>query len=213
MFPVVSGAGAVQQHVRAASPMQKQQIVFILLVLCVAACSEQNAEIMASATPQKAAAKYPSCNVEKTVGLQFRNATETDVLRIKISGDPCYEATFYISIATKDGKNLYQYQAPYKPHTAVHWEDLEVPKDPEALIELVLKGGVFKRSKELPAFVSKEHFYDNYYNELTTDNGSYEKLRSTEKPLFWHPTHYEEWVYVAYDEKQGKGIVFMRGGV
>jgi guanyl-specific ribonuclease Sa len=193
--------------------MQKREILFVLLALCITACSEQKTVTVATAAPQKAAAKYPGCNVEKTAYIHFRNTTETDVLRIKISGDPCYEAILHISITTKDGKNLYQYQAPYKPHTAIHWEDLEVPKDPEALIELVLKGGVFRRGKDLPAFTSKEQFYDDYYNELTTEQRNYEKLRSTQKPLFWHPTHYESWNYVVYDKKQGRGLVFMRGGL
>jgi len=193
--------------------MQKRQMLFFLLAVSVAACSEQEAQNAALKSSEKMAAKYLGCDVEKTADLYFRDATEADVLRIKIKGEPCYEARLHISITTKDGKDLYQYQAPFKPHIAVHWEDIQVPKDPQAFIDLVLKGSTFKRGRDLPALESEEQFYEKYYNELPTDTGRYENLRLTEKPLFWHPTHYERWNYVVYDEKQGRGFVFMRGGL
>lgn len=193
--------------------MQTQALLFFMLALCGAACSEQKADRVASGAPEKLAAKYPGCDIEKTTTLHFRSTTETDTLRIKISGEPCYEAILHISITTKDGKSLYQYQAPFKPHTAVHWEDIQVPKDPETFMTLVLKGGVFKRGRDLPALESKEQFYEKFYNDLPADKGRYESIRSSDKPIFWHPTHYERWNYVVYDEKQARGTVLMQGGL
>ncbi len=190
---------------------QHRCYLVLFLALISGGCSEQKVDKVASEN-QRQVKKYPSCRIEKTAELHFRNNTEKDSLRIEIAGNPCYEATLRILIKTKNGKDLYRYEAPFKPHTAVPWEDIEVPKDPEALINRILVEGP-KASANLPPYLPKEEFYGKYYNELVIDRDSYEHLRISGRPVFWHPTHYEEWSYVVYDEKQEKGIVFMKGGL
>ena len=156
--------------------------------------------------------KYPACNITKTKNIYFRNYTETDVLFASIEGAPCYEAKLKITIKTRQGQTIYHYEAPFKPHIAVHWEHLEVPKDPQNFLDRLFKEGL-KRSQDLPAFVSEKDFEDDYNNQLKVDPNLYEQIRRARRPIFWHLTQYEEWRYVSYDDKTTKGIVIASGGL
>ena len=156
--------------------------------------------------------KYPACNITKTKNIHFRNYTETDVLFASIEGAPCHEAKLKITIKTRQGQIIYYYEAPFKPHIAVHWEDLEVPKDPQDFLDRLFREGL-KRSQDLPPFVSEKDFEDNYNNQLKVDPNLYERIRLARRPIFRHLTHYEEWRYVGYDDKTTKGIVIAIGGL
>lgn len=156
--------------------------------------------------------KYPACHVAKTEEIYFRSYREKDVLAASINGNPCYEAILNITIKTRGGRHLYLYEAPFKPHVAIHWEDLRVPKDPQDFLNFLFKEGM-KRRQDLPPFISDEDFAERYNNRLEVGQKSYERLRRAQKPMFWHLTHYEAWRYVVYDEKEQKGIVVASGGL
>jgi len=156
--------------------------------------------------------KYPACHIAKTKSIDFRNYTEKDVLFVSIEGTPCYEAKLKITIKTRQGQTLYHYEAPFKPHIAVHWADLEVPKDPQDFIDRLFREGP-KRSQDLPPFVSNKDFEDDHNSKLEVDPKLYEQIRRARRPIFWNLTHYEEWRYIGYDDKTKKGIVIVSGGL
>jgi hypothetical protein len=147
--------------------------------------------------------KYPACNIAKAKQIHFRNGKEKDLLQVSIKGAPCYQATLKIVIKTKEGLLLYSYEAPFKPHIAVNWEDIEVPKDPASFIDRLFKHGSIS-SRELPALSDPGAEY-----RLEIDEKSYGKLRKESKPVFRHPVHYEEGRYVIYDEKAKKPVVVL----
>ncbi len=188
---------------------------FVLLLSAAAAGAiafTKPLRLRASALAAENVRKYPACNITKTKNIHFRNYTETDVLFASIEGAPCHEAKLKITIKTRQGQIIYYYEAPFKPHIAVHWEDLEVPKDPQDFLDRLFREGL-KRSQDLPPFVSEKDFEDNYNNQLKVDPNLYERIRLARRPIFRHLTHYEEWRYVGYDDKTTKGIVIAIGGL
>jgi hypothetical protein len=147
--------------------------------------------------------KYPACNIAKGKEIHFRNGKERDLLQVSIKGAPCYQATLKIVIRTKEGLLLYSYEAAFKPHIAVNWEHIEVPKDPASFIDRLFKHGSIS-SRDLPALSDPGAEY-----RLEIDEKSYERLRKENKPVFRHPVHYEEGRYVIYDEKTKKPLVVL----
>jgi hypothetical protein len=146
---------------------------------------------------------YPACNIAKEREIHFRNGKAKDLLQVSIKGAPCYQATLKIAIKTKQGLLLYSYEAPFKPHIAVNWEDIEVPRDPASFIERVFKYGPMN-SHDLPGLSASDAQY-----RLELDEKSYERLRKENKPVFRHPVHYEEGRYLIYDETAKKPVVVL----
>jgi len=118
-----------------------------------------------------------------------------------------------IDINSPEGKNLYNYRAKFKPHIAVHWEDPGLPEDARKLVDRIISDGFKQSTSNLPVYLAKEEFYEQYSNEIQINKDYYEKLRMSKRPIFPYLTQYEEWNYVVYDQKAGKGLVFMTGGL
>ncbi len=156
--------------------------------------------------------RYPNCNIIKNKKIAFTSSQATDTLQMSIVGKPCYDGILEIKITRKDGLEVYKYKAPFKPHIAVGWDDVE-EKDAEELIKRTLNREGYLNSRELPSYEPSEKFYEKHYNVVTIPKEQYEKLRKQSTPLFSHSTNYESWVYLVYDDVTGKVIIIMKGGV
>lgn len=167
----------------------------------------------ACATQSACASDYPDCEIVEDVDVHFSRLDQPDHLTITVSGSPCYEATLTISVTTPDGELLYQYQAPFKRHTAVQWDDPSLDKDAERLVDRLLGDESFGLTSDLPVWLSEDDYYEANYQVLQIDQDYYEALRESRWVTFSHPIHYEGWKVVAFDRNKNETIVVSEGGL
>lgn len=156
---------------------------------------------------------YPGCSFSGSRNAPLTSEAGTDLLELTISGDPCYEAILVLSIATKEGNQLYRYEAPFKPHVDTHWEDPGLSEDAERLLRRFLDHTSFSKTSELPKWMPKDDYYETNYQELQVDRSYYEMLLTQDWYVYTHLVHYEGWRVIAFDRQDRKIVVVSEGGL
>jgi hypothetical protein len=167
---------------------------------------------VASLMSSGAAAAYPTCHLHKSRDVSFRDATSKDVLEVSIGTGPCYAATMTIVIRSNAGEVLYSYVAPFKRHTATHWEDAELDKEAVRFVDELIRNGVGS-SRELPPYLEPNAYAEENSGEIKISRKAYEQLRAKPRPMFEHANHYEGWQYVVYDKAKEEAVIVVTGGV
>jgi hypothetical protein len=110
------------------------------------------------ACESSAGGDYPDCDVTRQSQVSFAGIESEDQLAITIQGSPCYEASLVISIASATGTRLYEYEARFKPHVAVHWEDSSLDEDAERLAERFIETESFGVTSDLPQWLPEADY-------------------------------------------------------
>jgi hypothetical protein len=154
-----------------------------------------------------------ACNETAKQTISFRTATSRDTVTVTIRGNPCHEALLSIQITSDTGKPLYSYEAPFKKHVATHWEDPGLPADAEKLAKRIAAQDEKKTTENLPPWLPEADYYEEYYDVIMVSQDQYEQLKKQKRPIFTHPTHYEQWKSVIYDPGTGKAQLLFEGGL
>lgn len=136
------------------------------------------------------------CHMHRAKDVSFRERDSKDVLEMSIGTGPCYAATLTIVVRTELGEVLYCYVEKWKQHTAVNWQDPDLPDVAREFVEDSLSDAM-DSAGSLPPYASIETKMFNATIEIT--ESEYERLRSEDQPVLFHLTGYEVWQYVAYD--------------
>lgn len=167
--------------------------------------------LLAASSPSLAA--LPACDATAQKPLSFRTATSRDTVTVTIRGKPCHEALLSIRITSDAGKPLYTYEAPFKKHVATHWEDPELPRDAANLAKSIATQDEKKTTDSLPPWLPEADYYEEHYNTIKVSREQYEQLKKQKRPIFTHPTHYEQWQSVIYDPGTGRAQLLFEGGL
>jgi len=158
------------------------------------------------------AASYPSCPMQKAREVSFRNATSKDVLEVSVGTGPCHAATLTIVIRTDLGLVLYSYVAPFKQHTVGDWEDPALDKEAQYFVDGLISQGL-ESTADLPPWLAPDAYAETHFGSVEVPRKVYEDLRAKPRPMISHPTYHEGWQSVVYDEKEGKAVIVVTGGV
>ena len=156
--------------------------------------------------------KSSPCSIKKSTSAHFSSTKTKDKVIIFIRGDTCDEAKLTINIVSKQGDIIYQYIGDFTKHIAYKL-DKNATRDAEKFANQIISEGFKKRTSDLPNYLPKKDYYENYYNTILIDKVLYEKLQKVDKPMFYHLTFYESWQYIIYDEKKGESLVIISGGL
>lgn len=170
-----------------------------------------SAAIRESLSGAPPSAQYPSCHIEKSAPIAF--SSPDDTLNVSVAGTPCYEATLTITIKGQDSAKLYEYSARFKQHTVVAWEDPDLGKVAEALVNDILVPAKKSTTAQLPPWAPQDEYYEEHYDVIQVTKERYNELRKQKLPIFRHPTHYEAWQSVIFDPNTRKAVVILTGGV
>lgn len=157
--------------------------------------------------------EYPGCDVTKETQVNFSTSAATDRLSISISGQPCYEASLSITITAQDGRQLYSYEAPFKSHIAIQWDDPGIDADAEKFAVELFDDYRFGMTSDLPAWLPEDDYYESNYQVVQIERDYYEVLRENQWPTFSHPIHYEGWKVIAFDRGKNESVVVSEGGL
>lgn len=157
------------------------------------------------------AAELPACDISETASVHFSSEESADVLAVSISGKPCYEATLVATIASENGERWYHYEARFKPHTAVHWEDPSLDKDAEQEANEFVADESFGLTSELPEWLPEAEYYDAHYQVIQISKSEYEELRQHNWVTYTHSIHYEGWRVIAFDRDEQRTIIVSEG--
>jgi len=114
---------------------------------------------------------------------------EDDVILLaSVKGRKCYEAALDIKFTYKE-RVIYSYSAPFKPHVATHWEDLEL-RDVQEYVDSLFEEYRFTSCAELlPQKLSPIDGWN--YNNLLVSEIEYSKYKAMPCKSYTHQTHYE----------------------
>ena len=150
------------------------------------------------------------CHVHQSKEVSFRERGSRDLLEMSIGTGPRYAATLAIVLRTDLGEVLYSYVERWKPHTAVNWQDPNLPDVAQQLVEDSLVDSV-GNTASLPAYADIGTEMFNPSVEITESD--YEALRSEGRPMLVHLTGYEMWQYVVYDPSVKAAKVIIEDGL
>jgi len=153
------------------------------------------------------------CHIERSKMVTFTGEDLTDLLKVRVSGDPCSQAKVVIELLAADGSDVYRYEGNFIEHMPFLIYEPELNKLVEFFVDKVIQSAVLRKTNELPAYTGVESFYDatNDFVVITIDE--YERLRTLPQPLLWHVTGESSWVHVVYNPATQLSQVIMRGGV
>ncbi len=140
----------------------------------------------------------PSCEYSLEKKISFRSANASDLVKVAIGPGACHSAQLTISVRTKEGKTLYRYQAPFKKHTAVSWEDADLPKVAKKFVEDTANDAIVSDA-EMPVPVTRDALTEENHFLLVVSRTTYDRLRRTRQPVFYHATYYEGGVFLIFD--------------
>jgi hypothetical protein len=124
-------------------------------------------------------------------------------LRASVKGRKCYETALDIKLMTKE-RVLYSYSAPFKPHVAIHWEDLEL-RDIQRYVDSLFEKYRFSSCAEL--LPQKLSLLDGWnYNRLLVSENEYSKYRAMPCISYTHQTHYEVHRVVVFPTSKKMGV-------
>jgi hypothetical protein len=143
--------------------------------------------------------------------IAFRYPTAEDVLEVSIGTGPCSIATLSIVVRhAESGQILYSYVERFEQHT-VPAEDRDLVAEAKTFIASELQTAMGPAS-ELPPWLEPEAYEEKHQGSILIEKAQYEALRATEQPILSHPTYYEGWRLVFFDEKTGEAVTVIEGG-
>ncbi len=153
------------------------------------------------------------CHIERSKMVAYTGEELSDLLKVRVSGDPCSQAKVVIELKAADGSDLYHYEGNFIEHMPFLIYEPELNALVEFFVNKVIQSAVLRKTNELPAYTGVESFYEatNDFVVITIDE--YERLRSLPQPLLWHATGESSWVHVVYNPATQLSQVIMRGGV
>lgn len=163
------------------------------LVVCVLAAVLHGLLVPAANAGQR-------CDQERSWPVHFRDAAASDVIRVSLRGARCREAQLTIELTTSDGESLYRYRGPFGGHLE-NFLDAELA---EVVAEVIENLHAFAFPATYADF-DAPHGLDYCTREVP--ESVYRRFKREERPLFHHSTGHEEWQYVVFDARRGKGVV------
>ena len=152
--------------------------------------------------------------MERTARVSFSSPERSDVLRVAVHGNPCWEGMATITITRKNGEVLYRRDQRFKPLTAAQWDDPSLQKDAERFVTYTVEEGLVRNSSELPPWEGNaDEFYEKNSTSLAISPERYESLRKLKLPVFSHLTYYEGGVDLVYDPMQKVVVIVLEGGL
>ncbi len=118
-----------------------------------------------------------------------------------------------VSIVSEAGDQLYLYEAPFKTHVAVQWDDPGLAEDAARLVRRLADQSSFTWTSDLPVWMPDREYYEANYQVLKIDRADYDRLRGKKWPVYTHPIHYERWRVITYNRQQDQAIVVSEGGL
>jgi hypothetical protein len=128
------------------------------------------------ACESSAGGDHPDCDISRQSQVSFAGPDSEDQLVITIQGSPCYEASLAVSIESATGTRLYEYEARFKPHVAVHWEDSSLNEDAERLADRFIEPESFSLTSDLPRWLPEADYYEAHYQIIQISREDYEAL-------------------------------------
>jgi len=145
-----------------------------------------------------------SCSVEKSKNIEAVSGVKNGIITINVQGNPCYKATLNLEIHSNSSQ-VYTYKHRFKPHVAIHWEDLE-EKDVVKYINYQIQNYNFIECSELPEI--KQTGELPYYRDLLVSVVKYNELKSSDCKAYIHTyKHYEGNRIVVFPKTGAKSIV------
>ena len=124
-------------------------------------------------------------------------------LRASVKGRKCYEAALEIKIMDKE-RVLYSYSAPFKPHVATHWKDVEL-RDVQKYVDSLFDEYRFSSCAELlPQKLSPLDGWN--YNKLLVTEVEYSKYKAMHCKSYTHQTHYESHRVIVFPIPKKLGV-------
>jgi hypothetical protein len=156
------------------------------------------------------AADYPACDVRQLRKVPLHIQGEQAELEVKIKGSPCYQATLELKVFAH-GKTAYSYQAPFKPHVAIGWKDIDEQSAIE-YVERAYSAVYFKNCDELlPAVLAEDAIYN--YNTILVPAPVYAQFKASQCRAFEHQIHYEASRDVVFPLNTSEGIAVSEFGL
>lgn len=110
------------------------------------------------------------------------------ILMASVKGVKCFEAALAIKF-THNERVIYSYSAPFKPHVATYWEDLELRDVQEYVDSLFEEYRFASCAKLLPQKLSPMDGWN--YNNLLVSEIEYSKYKAMPCKSYTHQIHYE----------------------
>jgi hypothetical protein len=154
----------------------------------------------------------PPCKYSAKRTVAFYSANSRDQLTVSIGSGACHSAKLTIVVTSDKGKVLYRYDGPFKRHTAVSWDDRELPNVAREFVEQTLKLAVVEPA-ELPKATPRSKMTDDDVYELALTEAKMKGLLAAGQPVLYHDTYYEGGQFVTYDPAIGKSRVVIRWGL
>jgi hypothetical protein len=151
------------------------------------------------------ASDYPSCNVNVTTKHEIY-PNEFAVIQLSVQGAPCYDADMILKISSAD-KTIYEYKAKFKPHVAIHWEDL-TEQDVKSYAIRATKPFNIQSCSELEPL--NNDVFDVY---ALVNAEQYQGYKQSNCKIFHHQIHYEASKTVILPKGLNKAILVNKFGV
>ena len=126
---------------------------------------------------------HPNCSVEKSKTYEIY-PNEFATINISVEGSPCYKANMTLEVSSNNNV-IYSYQAHFKPHVSIMWDELTESDVKEYVKRALKKSNIFACSDLEPL----EH--DVFYVKPLVDVHLYQQYKDSNCKAFHHQTHYE----------------------
>jgi hypothetical protein len=153
------------------------------------------------------------CEFEGSKSVSFINVASDDVLKVRVSGNPCSKAKLWITVLTKDQNEVYRYESNFIEHMPFLIYEPELNGLVEFFVAKVLSSAISRTTQDLPEYTNVDDYYELTNDFVIVPPAEYEALRQVPQPILWHITGDTSWVHWIYDEKKSGSKLLMRGGV
>ena len=117
--------------------------------------------------PEQVAPAHADCNFVTSAKGPFSSTAPTDKLTATVQGAPCYTGRFRIVVQNAAGAVLYEYDEPFKRHTAVPCDhDEGILEAARRLVDEVAAEAFANTSADLPAFLPPHELYEDAYTTV-----------------------------------------------
>jgi hypothetical protein len=150
------------------------------------------------------AQEEPVCKAEVSKDISLNTGLENSKIIGVVTGSPCYEADLKIEIYSNESR-LYQYKERFKPHIAVHWEDV-IEKDAMNFLKREIEAYNFIKCSDLPAIEQTGDL--PYYSKLLVPEQQYNHYKNSRCTAYIHTfKHYEGNRIVVFPSNKEQAIV------
>lgn len=158
----------------------------------------------------EASSEKNTCDVFMSKEIDLIAAEAKATINVNVQGSPCYKASLNINVIL-NGSEKYTYQAPFKPHVAIHWEDLTL-KDVQHFVKGVLDESSISNCGELLSIKLDEMDGWNY-NKLLVSEQAYNSYNLDACTTFTHPVHYEAHRVIVIHNKNNNVVAISEHGL